>query len=248
MPADFDQVTLTKEEEEYAIWDARCAKYFELKAQEEKRIKAKELQDAVRPFTSTELRDFILANNPHFQVDDQAREVFELLTQYFSEDPAFEKEGRSLKKGLLLSGPVGVGKTELLKIFRRNKRQCFHLVSVFDLESSCQENGVDYFRTYTGYVPGWGGNKNCFFQRNIGWAFDDAGRESVVFDFGNKSDILSKIIQTRYLAKENIPFHSLHLTTNLTPDEMEARYDYAVRSRLREMFNYITVKGRDRRK
>ena len=96
-------------------------------------------------------------------------------------------------------------------------------------------------------VPGWGIRPEFFYQRSVGWAFDDLGRESIVFDFGNKSDVISKIIQTRYLSKNLVPFSSLHLTTNLTPAEIETRYDYAVKSRLREMFNYIQVEGRDRR-
>ena len=117
----------------------------------------------------------------------------------------------------------------------------------FEIEAACHKQGVETFQTYIGMVPGWGNTPNFFFQRSIGWAIDDLGRESIVFDFGNKSDVISKIIQTRYLAKNQIPFSSLHLTTNLTPAEIESRYDCAVKSRLREMFNYIQVEGRDRR-
>lgn len=248
MPEDFNQIQLTEEESDYAIWDARCAKYYQWKDRMEKERQIKAFQDAQKPFTAKDLGEYVLEISPHYKLDDNCRELFNLLCLYFTNDPAFEQSGYKLNKGLLLSGPVGVGKTELLRIFQKNKRQCYYLTSVFEIEKQCQEIGVERFATFTGYVPGWGGKEKYFLQPNIGWAFDDVGRESVVFDFGNKSDVISKIIQVRYMNKDKIPFNSLHLTTNLTPDEIESRYDYAVKSRLREMFNYIPIKGSDRRK
>lgn len=253
MPADFDNVQLTEEEARYALWDARYEKYYKLKESEAREKTLKEMQDAVIPFTVHDLKDYVLKNNPAFKVDDQSRKIFNLLALYFTNSPEFETQpefeskGYSLKKGILLTGPVGVGKTELLRVFRKNKRQCFHLISVYEIEAACQEKGVEYFQSYIRHVPGWGGSEKVFFQNKIGWAFDDLGRESIVFDFGNKSDVISKIIQTRYLLKDEVPFSGLHVTTNLTPAEIEDRYDYAVRSRLREMFNYITIEGKDRR-
>lgn len=247
MPPDFDEITLTKEEEEYALYDARCEKYFAEQERKKKEAKQKVMLDCMTPFTAQQLREYVLKNNPGFTVDAQSEKVFSLLCRYFTNDPDFEKSGFKLNKGILLTGPVGVGKTELLRLFQKNKRQCYHLISVYDIEASCQKNGVEFFQTYIGMVPGWGKTVNHFFQPNVGWAFDDIGRESVVFDFGNKSDIVSKIIQTRYMSKERVPFSSLHLTTNLTPAEIESRYEYAVKSRLREMFNYIPVEGKDRR-
>ena len=247
MPPDFDEITLTEEETNYAIYDARCTKYYEEKERKEKQQRAKLLLDCLTPFTCSQLKEYVLQNNPQFRIDGQSEKVFNLLCQYFANDPAFEKSGFSLTKGIMLTGPVGVGKTEFLRIFSKNKRQCFHLLSVYEIEAACQKQGVETFQTYIGMVPGWGSKPEFFYQRSVGWAFDDLGRESIVFDFGNKSDVISKIIQTRYLSKNQVPFSSLHLTTNLTPAEIEIRYDYAVKSRLREMFNYIQVEGRDRR-
>ncbi|MEP7107999.1 MAG: hypothetical protein ABI760_08450 [Ferruginibacter sp.] len=247
MPPDFNEITLTAEEIEYALYDARCEKYFAEKERTEKECKAQELLNCFSPFTTTQLTEYILKNHPHFVIDQQSEKVFNLLCQYFTNDPAFEKSGYSLTKGIMLTGPVGVGKTELLKIFSKNKRQCFHLISVLEIETAFLKNGVDFYKSYIGMVPGWGNSTRCFYQKSVGWAFDDIGRESIVFDFGNKSDVVSKIIQTRYLNKNKIPFNCLHLTTNLTPAEIESRYDYAVKSRLRKMFNYILVEGKDRR-
>jgi len=246
MPEDFNEVQLTPEEADLSIFDARCVKYWDIKEKEKQRNKALALEMAAKPFTTRELQDFVLANNPWFKLDTQAMEVFKLLCLYFSGNPAFEEKGYSLNKGICLIGPVGVGKTELLNIFRKNKRQCFHPITVFEIETALQERGVEYITTFCEGVPGWSHSKNHFFQPKVGWAFDDIGRESVVFDFGNKSDAISKIIQTRYFKK--VPNTLLHITTNKTPEELEKRYDEAVKSRLREMFNYIVYEGKDRRK
>lgn len=246
MPSDFDTVQLTPEETELAIFDARCEKYWRTKKEREQAELIRRKEQAKTPWTADELANFVLTTNAWFKLDDQARPVFELLCQYFSGDPRFESAGYSLKKGICLSGPVGVGKTELLNIFRKNKRQCFHLLSVFDIENILQEKGIDQIQSFYGSVPGWNYNKEMFYQPSIGWAFDDVGRESIVFDFGNKTDAISKIIQSRYFHKR--PFTELHITTNKTPAELEKRYDDAVRSRLREMFNYITYSGADRRR
>lgn len=247
MPEDFNETILTPEEMEYAIYDARCEKYFIEKEIKEKARKAKELIDCFTPFTTQQLREYILQQHPGFKVDNQNEQIFKKLCQYFSNDPGFENDGLSLSKGILLTGPVGVGKTELLKIFSKNKRQCFHLISVFEIESFCQKHGVENFKTYAEMVPGWGNTAGYFYQKSVAWAFDDIGREGILFDFGNKSDVVSKIIQTRYSNKNKAPFHTLHLTTNLTPVALESRYDYAVKSRLREMFNYLPIDGEDRR-
>lgn len=246
MPADFDKVKLTDEEIELAIFDARCQKYWDEKASKEKRDIEKSKEEAAKPFTAEQLKNFVLECNPWFKVDDQAKGIFQLLCWYFTSDPRFEQAGYSLKKGICMCGPVGVGKTDMLNIFQKNKRQCFHMLTVFDIENHIQSKGVEYVKTYHSFVPGWGNTEKFFYQPGVGWAFDDVGRESVVFDFGNKTDAVSKIIQSRYFKK--VPFNSLHITTNKTPDELESRYDEAVRSRLREMFNYIKYTGTDRRK
>lgn len=80
-----------------------------------------------RSFTATEIRAWFEAEalrrlGEPFVVDEYNARIVELLCLYFAEDPRFEQvtdgAGRpySLKKGLLLRGGVGTGKTTLLPV------------------------------------------------------------------------------------------------------------------------------------
>lgn len=86
MLPDFDEIMLTEEETGYAIYDARCVKYYEVKDHEEKQQTAQLLLDWHEPFTTSELRDYVLKNNPHFKVDQQSEKKFNLLCQYFANE------------------------------------------------------------------------------------------------------------------------------------------------------------------
>ncbi len=48
-------------------------------------------------------------------------EVMSLLVKYFTKDKTFENADRSLKKGLLLVGGIGTGKTTLMALYARNQ-------------------------------------------------------------------------------------------------------------------------------
>jgi len=153
MPPDFDEIALTEEETNYAIYDARCTKYYEEKERKEKQQKAKLLLDCLTPFTCSQLKEYVLQNNPQFRIDGQSEKVFNLLCQYFANDPAFQKSGYSLAKGIMLTGPVGVGKTELLRVFSKNKRQCFHLVSDSKLKPPAISKALKHSKPTSAWYP-----------------------------------------------------------------------------------------------
>jgi DNA replication protein DnaC len=79
--------------------------------------------------------------------------------------------------------------------------------------------------------------------------FDDIGVEPPMRYFGDQIHVIGEILLSRYdlfVSKEI----RTHATTNLTADEIEARYGSRVRSRLREMFNLIAFssEAKDKRK
>ncbi|WP_430937252.1 hypothetical protein [Saccharicrinis sp. 156] len=69
--------------------------------------------------------------------------------------------------------------------------------------------------------------------------FDDLGAEQNLKHFGNKCNVLSEILLSRYdlFITENL---ITHVTTNLNASEIEEQYGARVRSRLREMMNMVS--------
>ncbi len=216
------------------------------------------IAELLRPWTAAETYEVAVIELKKritgFVIDKDNENVLRQLSYYFSGDERFETGGMSLKKGLILSGSVGTGKTEIMRAFSKNKRQCFYLESANNMERLIKNKGAEYWQTYTGFAPVSSMNANYFFQQNIGWCFDDVGTEEVVVDYGNRLDFIAKLIEERYFRKDKIPFSSLHLTTNLDPTGLIARYGAEnaqmdrFRSRIREMFNVIYLVGNDRRK
>ena len=253
MPKDFDEIQLTQEQIDDLIYEQRCNFYFEAKKIQAKNITANERIEAKRQFTAEELSDFILKENPSLKLDEYSKPIFEMFCFYFSRDKRFEEcgEGFSLYKSIALVGSPGRGKTTIMEAFQRNKRQCFYLIDMNRVQEDCRnkaQDNIDYYKTFTSQVPGWGYNKNYFYQEQLCWCIDDIGKEEVLNDYGNKAYVFSKIIQFRSSNKQLLQYFPMHITSMLTADQIEAKYGEFVRSRMREQFNWIQYDGVDRRK
>lgn len=143
-------------------------------------------------------------------------------------------------------GDVGTGKTEIMKFFQKNKKACFTIKSCVDIAAdfSIYKNEID--ETYSTPIEKPLNDPDVFFQREIGYCFDDLGTEEVKNDYGNKKNVMADIIMAVYNKKN---FTKFHITTNLmNKEEIEGKYGSRVNSRLREMFNVFSLDGNDRRK
>jgi len=130
-------------------------------------------------------------------------------------------------KGILLSGPVGCGKTTLMKLLRHltpHKRN-YKIIPCRNAVFSFNHLG---FKTIEDY-----GNDDFY-------CFDDIGIEPSGKHFGVESNVIGEILLSRYDLFSN-PNKKIktHGTTNLNADEIEERYGNRVRSRMRELFNLI---------
>src|ERR1044072_7765812 len=219
-----------------------------------------------RPWTSEELYKYICYRAEHelgfkLSVDDYNTKVVRMLCRYFSNDPRFEEMGESysLEKGIVLCGNVGTGKSTLMRLFARNKRQCFNLVSCRKLAAIYAQDGHGIFEAYRGPRMEPINDASIFYQRQVGYCFDDLGTEEIKKMMGNEMNVMEEILQNRYDMKYKYPFTQTHITTNLAYDDqtdetsnfypgIESIYGTRVRSRMREMFNTIVLDGPDRRK
>lgn len=261
---DYDHIELTPEEITAALQFAKMCKARELeeKARKERRRRMREM--AMAPWSTEQLRAFVLEKARklpfRFELDEHNTEVFELLCLYFSDNPEFEKHGfkdpdgnvvqqYSLSKGICLhSVERGTGKTVLMELFSQNKKNCFVVIPSEKIASFFQAQGDEIILRFS--AP-WFAEQDArfFYQSPIGVCFDDLGDEQEKLHYGNRMNVMYRILTRIYSDDpDKSYFKYFHATTNLTGREIELKYDKRVRSRMREMFNWIVLRGKDRRK
>lgn len=245
-PVDLDlynEITLTEDEIKIALFEARQKKSGQLKRE----AYAKKVAGAPTfiSFTSEEVQEMVRKNIPGFIVDDFNEEIIEHLCHYFTGDPRSKYDP---KKGLMMYGPVGCGKTTLMNFFRNNQVSSFLLFSARQIAAEYGKFGFDSISRYRTLIP-TSDITRTFGQGALGICFDDLGTEVDKKHYGNESNVMAEILLNRYDNQKNLTGKT-HVTTNLNTTELEERYGYRVRSRAREMFNVVIFdeKSPDRRK
>ena len=162
-------------------------------------------------------------------VNDDNLLLIKSLCFSLSEDPRFETElGFSLKKGLLIRGVSGVGKTHLVKCVSQNELKPIEVYSMIDISEIIKEDGE--FNVGPGLIY-----------------LDDVGSEEpLVNHYGTRINWFKDFIE-KYHVHDN-PFNKLLISTNCSFDQLQEKYGFRVRSRMKEMFNVIDVTGKDMRK
>lgn len=172
-----------------------------------------------------------------FRIYTEDREVLYRLCCYFIKDKAScEKFGIDIDKGILLTGPVGCGKTSMMRLLK-------HMVPHFRPYEVIPTRNIVFGFNNIGYrIIEQYGNHQFF-------CFDDLGVEPTGRYFGKDCNVLGEILLSRYdlFLKHKLKTHA---TTNLNANELEGRYGNRVRSRMRELFNLVAFdkKSKDKRK
>jgi hypothetical protein len=178
---------------------------------------------------------------------DEERKIAEILCHYFSGSDEFESmgEGFSLKKGILLHGNIGCGKTTMFKLLATNPHSSYHITTCRYIASEFAKKGYEAIEKYYQMIPAGGHEGKKYGQDRITVCFDDLGTEASAKNYGNESNVMADIILSRYESKV-----ITHLSTNLDANLIEEHYGARVRSRMREMFNKIAfpLTSTDKRK
>lgn len=161
-----------------------------------------------------------------FKIYDEDYDIILKLCHYFIKD--YENCGRhniDPSKGLLLSGPVGCGKTTLMKLLKYivPLQKPYSVIPTRNIVFGFNHLG---FKTIADY-----GNGQFF-------CFDDLGVEPIGRHYGKDCNVLGEIIISRHelFLKYNIKTHAI---TNLSAEELEDMYGIRVRSRMRQLFNLV---------
>lgn len=173
----------------------------------------------------------------HFRIYPEDHGLILILLVYAIADrESAEKRGLNLKKGILLTGPIGCGKTSLMTLVNSFLPQSlqYHIKSTRETAFEFEKEGYKVIHRYSNkaVVPPVNSPVSGI------WCFDDLGIEQPQKYFGNQCNVMAEILLSRYelFVSKGIPTHA---TTNLSASELEEKYGNRIRSRMREMFNLV---------
>lgn len=158
--------------------------------------------------------------------------IFKLIAYFLKDEVSCYQWDIDLRKGILLAGPIGSGKTSLMNLMK-------HLTPIEHkfYVKTCREVGFEFIQEGYQIIHKYSIGKLYHSEaRTI--CFDDLGIENNLKYFGNDCNVMAEILLSRYdiYISKNI---RTHLTTNLSASEIETMYGNRVRSRLRSMCNLI---------
>jgi DNA replication protein DnaC len=172
----------------------------------------------------------------HFKILESDYPVIIKLIAYFLKDkPTCFQFNLNLNKGILLSGPIGCGKTSLMNIMKHLTpiEHKFSVKPCRDISFEFIKDGFEIIHKYSKDLRLREGQPVA-----VRYCFDDLGVEQNLKYYGNECNVMAEILLSRYdiFTAKKI---QTHITTNLSASEIENFYGNRVRSRMRAMFNLI---------
>lgn len=173
----------------------------------------------------------------HFHLyPEDLKVIIPIIAWMLRDDDVAQQFEIDLKKGIFLSGPVGTGKTQIMKLMRHIAPEplTHHMMSCRKISNDYAIKGVPALL--------------CYKSTPRIWCFDDMGREDIAHHYGTTCQVMRDIMMERHelFCQEGI---FTHATSTLTATEIGNKYGTEVRSRMREMFNRIAFQkdARDKR-
>ncbi len=171
-------------------------------------------------------KKFVLEKTEGFDFGDATNEAFlSNLVNYFS----YGETSLNRRKGLLIRGSIGVGKTSTLRLIQKwlPQDEKFMYNPANDIVSLFNASGDDALTVY---------------KKKKQRLFDDIGAEDIGKYYGNSVEIFEKIIYQRYDIFRDEQIRT-HLTTNLNNEQLKAKYGERAYDRLKEMINTVNWNG-----
>lgn len=169
--------------------------------------------------------------------------VYKLIAYFLKDEQTCNQLNIDLEKGILLTGPIGCGKTTLMNLMKHlapadNK---FSVKSCRDISFEFIQDGYQIIHKYS--------NGKLYHSEPRTYCFDDLGTENNLKYYGNECNVMAEILLSRYDLYISKKLQT-HITTNLSANEIEKQYGNRVRSRLRELCNLIAFDNgtKDKRK
>lgn len=158
--------------------------------------------------------------------------IHKLLAYFLKDEITCFQLNIDLNKGVLLSGPLGSGKTTLMFLMKTltSAEHKFYIKPCRDISYEFIQEGYEIIQRYS---------KGKLYPDPKTICFDDLGTENNIKYYGNECNVMAEILLSRYdlfIAKKI----KTHITTNLSATEIDSAYGNRVRSRLGSMVNLIS--------
>lgn len=158
--------------------------------------------------------------------------IYKLIAYFLKDEQVCDKFNIDLQKGILLTGPIGCGKTSLMNLMKyvAQHDNKFSVKPCRDISFEFIQEGYPIIHKYS--------IGQLYHSEPRTYCFDDLGTENNLKYFGNECNVMAEILLSRYdlfISKKL----KTHITTNLSATEIEKQYGNRVRSRLRELCNLI---------
>ena len=212
-------------------------------SQERRKLQSENVTSTNGLYKNKQLKSFIWkifkdSYDSQFKFNENNQDIIYTLLRYFMQDPEFNcygliKKGSSLKKGILIYGDIGVGKSTLFQVLHETGRRLLHY-GVKDL----------WFTNYSAiklvqeFMSSTNNPLSTFNLKNLSTGrlyLDDLGMEEKAF--GKKelcADLLFERNRNRALT---------FATSNLSPSQLAAKYGPRIGDRIIEDFNIIKWTG-----
>ena len=180
----------------------------------------------------------------HFKIiENDYPIVYKLIAYFLRDEVTCFQLNINLNKGIMLSGPIGCGKTSLMNLMKylTPTEHKFFVKPCRDISFEFIQDGYQIIHKYS--------KGKLYESEPKTICFDDLGTENNLKYYGNECNVMAEIILSRYDLFTSKKLQT-HITTNLSASEIENVYGNRVRSRLRELVNLISFeKGiEDKRK
>ena len=163
--------------------------------------------------------------------EEDKHTIYKLIIYMIKDEETAIKQQINFSKGILLSGPIGCGKTSLMHLIKPFCASDYKIKTCREISFEFAKNGYEAINIFT--------QKQNFQSKLTGYCFDDLGTEQQIKHFGNDCNVMAEILISRY--EHFVENKSVtHITTNLSATEIEKVYGNRLRSRMRSMFNLIT--------
>jgi DNA replication protein DnaC len=185
--------------------------------------------------------------NRKFEFDDDNKYVVDFFLSYFFNHEKLENFGGDFRKGIFLYGSYGTGKSlffEILEyLYQKNQKPSLRVKTVNTIRL------VDEYRSELSRLGQLASHDQTIYQRMEKGPihFEDLGAEKKINHYGNQTEVMSDILQLRYSRLFKTKCKTF-ITSNLTPEQVRKRYGERIYDRMFQMFNFLELNGKSRRK